>query len=199
MPTIITHAVIAAAAGKAFARKPATARICKLAALCSILPDLDVLAFRLGIAYRHVLGHRGVWHSPFFALLLALAATFLARRKCPRSAGRWWATLAFFFAVAASHGVLDAMTDGGLGVAFLAPFSDARYFLPFRPLAVSPIGIRGLFSSGGLRVLASEILWVWIPAGAALLAYLLARKRHSRSLDPGAPGGGQAKRPGPGA
>nr|HRC76832.1 rhodanese-like domain-containing protein [Kouleothrix sp.] len=32
------------------------------------------------------------------------------------------------------HGVLDAMTDGGLGVAFFAPFSATRYFFPFRPI-----------------------------------------------------------------
>ena len=45
----------------------------------------------------------------------------------------------------ASHGVLDALTDGGPGVAFLAPFDDTRYFFPWRPIRVSPLW-RGFFS-----------------------------------------------------
>jgi hypothetical protein len=38
--------------------------------------------------------------------------------------------IAHFSFVTASHGMLDAMTDGGLGVAFFAPFDNARYFFP---------------------------------------------------------------------
>ena len=53
------------------------------------------------------------------------------------------------FMATASHGVLDAMTDGGSGVAFLAPFDDTRYFLPWRPIPVSPIGVSRFFSGAG--------------------------------------------------
>jgi membrane-bound metal-dependent hydrolase YbcI (DUF457 family) len=60
--------------------------------------------------------------------------------------------------VTASHGVLDAMTDGGLGIAFFAPFDNTRYFFPFRPVKVSPIGL-SFFSARGLDVIWSELLW----------------------------------------
>jgi inner membrane protein len=53
--------------------------------------------------------------------------------------------------VKASHGILDAMTDGGLGVAFFSPFDDTRCFFPFRPIKVSPIGLS--FFSCGLDVM----------------------------------------------
>jgi hypothetical protein len=36
--------------------------------------------------------------------------------------------------------------------------------LPFRPIEVSPIGVRQFFSERGLTVLASEMLWVWLPS-----------------------------------
>ena len=38
----------------------------------------------------------------------------------------------YLFLSTASHGVLDALTDGGLGVAFFSPFDQTRYFFPFR-------------------------------------------------------------------
>jgi inner membrane protein len=52
----------------------------------------------------------------------------------------------YLFLATASHGVLDAMTDGGLGVAFFSPFDNRRYFLPWRPIVVSPISIARFFS-----------------------------------------------------
>jgi inner membrane protein len=81
--------------------------------------------------------------------------------------------------VTASHGVLDAMTDGGSGVAFWAPFDDGRYFLPWRPIPVSPIG-RGFFTARGAAVFESELLLVWLPA--AIFAGLCgwARRRRGR-------------------
>lgn len=33
------------------------------------------------------------------------------------------------------------LTDGGLGVAFFSPFDNKRYFLPWRPIRVSPISV----------------------------------------------------------
>lgn len=65
---------------------------------------------------------------------------------------------------AVSHGVLDAVTNGGLGIAFFAPFSNERYFLPWQVLQVSPIGLERFLSSRGLAVMYSELVWIWIPA-----------------------------------
>ena len=176
MSTPFTHAVVALAAGKTFMTGKMPARFWLLAALCAVLPDVDGLAFSLGIPYEHVLGHRGLSHSLPFALLVSAAVVGLGFRNVPRLSRRWWGLWAFFFLVAASHGVLDAMTDGGLGVAFFAPFSSARYFLPWRPLPVSPIGLPAFLSRWGLEVILSEILWIWIPAIVLVLLVGVCRR-----------------------
>ena len=85
-------------------------------------------------------------------------------------------TFAFLFVCTMSHGVLDAMTNGGLGVAFFAPFHNERYFFPWTPIRVSPIGV-GFFSARGLATLRSELLWVWGPCViAAILGRVVSRR-----------------------
>jgi inner membrane protein len=75
-----------------------------------------------------------------------------------------WKLALLLFAITASHGVLDALTNGGLGVAFFSPFDPQRYFFPWRPIQVSPIGVHALFSTRAMRVLGSEIPWIWVPS-----------------------------------
>jgi inner membrane protein len=146
-----------------------------LTALCAILPDADVVAFDLGLDYGHMLGHRGISHSLPFAVGVGAAVAAALGRGTWRTARV--SLFVYFFLVTASHGFLDAFTDEGLGVAFFAPFSGERYFFPWRPLEVAPIGGHGFFTArevrGGLRwveVLWSEVRWVWIPAAAVVLA-----------------------------
>jgi inner membrane protein len=82
---------------------------------------------------------------------------------------------------ALSHGLLDAATNGGLGVAFLSPFSNRRYFFSFRPVEVSPIGIRPFFSERGIEVLRSEAFWIWLPSAAlAGIVWIIRRLRGVR-------------------
>ena len=97
----------------------------------------------------HVLGHRGLSHSLLFAAVLASVVTAIVRRTRPAQPGDRGSG-SYFFLATASHGLLDAMTTGGLGVAFFAPFSDARYFLPWRPIVVSPISISGVLRAGAV-------------------------------------------------
>jgi inner membrane protein len=130
-------------------------------AIATIVPDFDVTAFALGIPYSHLFGHRGFTHSITFALLLSALGTGLLRTP-----GQRRATFVFLFLCTMSHGLLDAMTDGGLGVAFFAPFHNARYFLPWTPIRVSPIGA-GFFSPRGMLTLRSELVWVCLPCIAA--------------------------------
>jgi inner membrane protein len=184
MPTIVTHGFVAALLGKSFAAGQMPARFWLLSLLCSILPDVDVLGFPLGISYEDVLGHRGLSHSLVFALVLSLIVSFLALPGVPR---RWTRFLLFcyFFVVTASHGILDAMTDGGLGIAFFAPFNNTRYFLPFRPIKVSPIGL-SFFSARGLDVIWSEFLWVCIPGIIIAAAVLSLRKLRRLRANPAA-------------
>ena len=177
MPSIFTHAVAALALGKASTGERVPARFWVLSALCAVLPDADVISFAYGAQRGSMLSHRGITHSLPFALLIALLIVRLAFRKTPAFSKKWWALLGFFFMATASHGVLDALTDGGSGVAFFAPFDATRYFFPWRPIEVSPIGMR-FFSERGLEVLESEFLWVWIPAAALVaLAWLYRRLR----------------------
>jgi len=62
----------------------------------------------------------------------------------------------FAIAVLATHPILDTMTDGGLGCALFWPFDLTRYFAPWRPIQVAPIGLAFL-SPYGTIVAMSEI------------------------------------------
>jgi inner membrane protein len=84
----------------------------------------------------------------------------------------------FLFLATASHGILDAFTDGGRGIAFFAPFGTERYFFPITPMLVSPIG-RGFLSARGLHILASEVLCVWIPS--LIIVAIAVALRYGRS------------------
>lgn len=136
-----------------------------LAAMCSVLPDFDVLAFNLGIPYRSVWGHRGFTHSALFAVLAGCVIAWTAfRQEELVTMKRSRISLAIFFSVAMmSHLALDSLTNGGLGVAALWPVETARYFAPWRPIRVSPIGA-DFFSAYGMMVLVDEIIWIWLPA-----------------------------------
>ncbi|MCA1634533.1 MAG: metal-dependent hydrolase [Acidobacteria bacterium] len=178
MASVFTHAFVALAAGKVYADEDAPARFWFLSAACAVLPDADVAGFAFGIAYGDTFGHRGFTHSLLFALLLALAVVALCFREGRR--GRRAALVCYFFLVTISHALLDMLTDGGLGVALLAPFSGARYFFPFRPVEVSPIGVGSFFSEWGLRVIKSELLWVWAPSALCVLLVLSFRRVAAR-------------------
>lgn len=186
MASAFTHAFVAAALGKAVSSEKMPLRFWMLGLFCTLLPDLDVIAFRLGIPYRHMFGHRGFSHSLTFALIVAVLVVLLAFKTVPSLSGRWWLLTGYFFAVTASHGVLDAMTAGGYGIAFFAPFDNTRYFLPWRPLVVSPIGVYGFFSRWGWRVIMSEFLWIWIPTLMSL-GVLLFFRRKDRPTPPSVP------------
>jgi inner membrane protein len=114
---------------------------------------------------------------------LATLVLLLAFRQGVPGLGRLglWA---YFFLATASHGLLDAMTDGGLGVAFFSPFNNTRYFLPWRPILVSPIGVTRFFSSRGLEVVQSELLWIWFPTALLVLSVRLIRWRAALSSKP---------------
>ena len=58
------------------------------------------------------------------------------------------------------------MTNGGLGVAFFYPRTNTRYFFPFHPIKVSPIGVGRFFSARGWSIIRSEALWLWLPSAS---------------------------------
>ena len=144
-----------------------------LAAFCAILPDADVLGIP-GVELGFGLSHRGVTHSVAFAFALGAVAAYGLKRSV--SAGQALALMILLFVVTLSHGLLDAMTNGGPGVAFAAPFNAERYFLPWRPIEVSPIGVQ-FFSLRGLSAMVSEMLWVWLPLGVVAASIVWRRRK----------------------
>jgi len=176
MASAFTHIFVGEALGKIYTEEKMPAKFWVLTAVCSILPDLDVLAFYLHIPYRHTFGHRGFSHSLLFAAITGMLTVLLAFREAPGRSRKWWGLVLFFFFVIAFHDVLDAMTNGGYGVAFFSPFDTTRYFLPWRPLVVSPVGVHGFFSRWGWDVMKSEFIWVWAPM-IAVSAGVIARRR----------------------
>jgi inner membrane protein len=180
MASIFSHAVAALGIGACFYRPGVPKRVWVIGAVCSVVPDLDVVGFRFGVHYGDFWGHRGFTHSLLFAALLATLVVLVAFRRVVPGLGRF-ALWAYFFLATASHGFLDAMTDGGLGVAFFSPFDNTRYFLPWRPIRVSPIGVTRFFNHRGLEVVQSELLWIWLPAALLMVAAWLIRRQ--RGLD----------------
>jgi inner membrane protein len=136
-----------------------------VAGCLAVLPDGDALLMPWN-AYGDPWGHRGMTHSLAFAVVAGALAALLIRRRVTFPGG-FAGLAAMLAAVTASHGLLDAMTDGGLGVAFFAPFDLTRYFLPVRPIPVSPITADPTHPRV-LSVLAVEAMLLW-PA-ALLLA-----------------------------
>ena len=175
MPSLVSHAVAALGIGTIFARAEIPKRVWAIGVVCSILPDVDAVGFRFSIRYGDSWGHRGFTHSLLFAGVIATLALVAGLPRASPGLSRGWLWLYFFLATA-SHGILDAMTNGGLGVAFFSPFDKTRYSFPWHPILVSPISLTRFFSGRGTAVLQSELIWIWIPA--ALLAVLMLVFRH---------------------
>ena len=89
----------------------------------------------------------------------------------------WRAIVALGFFATASHGVLDAFTDAGLGVGFFVPFDDACYFFPWRPIATSPLSIGAFFNGPALRILSNELLWRGLPLAVFVTSVARATSR----------------------
>ena len=172
MCSILTHPVVPVALAAFLPRDTISPALVLTGAACSIIPDLDVIGFAFGIRYSDMLGHRGLTHSILFAAVLGACLSLTLFRD----AGHGWAIFLFLFLATLSHTLLDMLTNGGLGVALFAPFSNERYFFPWRPIEVSPIGIGSFFSEWGARVVSSELRWVWLPSSIAFaLGYVLRR------------------------
>jgi len=164
LPTIITHAVVGITAGLSVTKGKAPKLFWALSVLCVMIPDLDVLTFRIGIAYGDFWGHRGFFHSIFFGLLLGIFISSVFFRKDGLFSNSWLFYTLYFSAITASHGILDAFTNGGLGITLLSPFDNERYFFWTTPISVSPLSIKAFWGERGLRILKNEFLWVWLPA-----------------------------------
>lgn len=161
MPSAFTHAIVGVGLAEIFHGTPRPWGVYVLSMALAAAPDLDVLAFWFGIPYGSFFGHRGFFHSLFFA---GLAALIVAVASFGLFSFSWWELALYYFAVVASHGILDCFTNGGMGIALFSPFDTTRYFFAWTPIEVAPIGM-AFFGSWGMRVIRSEIIWVWLPLG----------------------------------
>ena len=176
MASIITHSLVGLSVALLLPKEKRTSALLIAATIAPSLPDLDGIGFHLGVPYDSFWGHRGFFHSFLFSVLLGsvIAGLIQKRTKYPFL----WLSV-FFSCLISTHGLLDAMTTGGLGVALFSPFDNDRIFLPWRIIKVSPMSISRFFSSWGWRVLESEILYVWLPLGALLVANRWRKRRFS--------------------
>lgn len=172
MATIFSHALVGTTIVSALPLRHRQSRNYVIGALTAMIPDLDYIGFVSQVPYASPWGHRGLTHSIVFAIACGVFFSLIGSRK--GGIGRTGLSL-LFFATTISHGLLDACTNGGLGVAFFAPYSHVRYFFTHHPILVSPMG-PSFFSLRGLNVLISEFAWIVLPC----LAFIFLRKRLDR-------------------
>jgi inner membrane protein len=149
MPSAIGHVAPALALIPLFSQRDTPKRLWLLGVLCAAAPDLDVLAFRFGVPYEHVLGHRGLWHSiPFAAVFASFVCLVAFPRPLPSfSRVKAWG---YLFLATASHGLLDTLTNGGLASHFQSVL-QSPLLLSARPIEVSPLSCRAFFRSAVLH------------------------------------------------
>jgi inner membrane protein len=182
VPTIFGHAAVGLTLARLMPAYQRSPKAYALAAGCAMLPDIDMLTGAVGgsLSFAHQwLQHRAITHSLVFALLTGLVVTVLAYGiQWRHRFTQWWAYVLLFVAATATHGLLDACTNGGRAIALLAPFTWETYFAPWRPLEVSPFWL-GIFSERGIAVMRSELLWLALPC--ALLWVHAAERDRRRS------------------
>jgi inner membrane protein len=156
MATIFTHAVVGLGLARVGAARPMSWGYWGLATILPVLPDLDVYS---PAAYGDALGHRGITHSLAFAAvvgMIAAAATFRLFRV------KWWRLALLFFAIIASHGLLDAFTKGGWEIPFFWPLGGQ--YGDWGPIPASDMNFE-LSDLGQSQSLHAELVWVWLPTG----------------------------------
>ncbi len=174
MASAFAHAVVAAAGYAAVRQDYMKGTVLALGIFCAVMPDLDVIAFSFGIPYEHMLGHRGATHSLLFGVFWGVLLAGIVHGRLPASQRRMIAL--FYIGCTISHGIVDAFTTGGRGIGFLIPFTDERYFAPWRYIKVSSIHWERFFSDHGLRVLQNELWTVMLPAVVLSLLVIVLRR-----------------------
>jgi inner membrane protein len=175
MPVVISHSLVAIVFGKIFAKKTGI-KFWVFSIICAILPDIDVLMQYTGLPYGHMLGHRGFFHSIMFVLILAFIIVITGFHEIKRLSKEWWSFVVYFFLIGLSHTILDAMTSEGIGVGLFMPFDSARYFLPVRPIRMSPFSILRFLKTDSMRILVSELILIWIPSVMSLIIIWFVKK-----------------------
>ena len=164
MPSLLSHVAIGLAAGVSLSKTYSESSFIWLSIVASSFPDIDAISFVFNIPYKSLFGHRGFFHSICFAFILSILILEIGFPELSPFSKRWLLYGSNFFLICLSHAVLDAMTEGGMGVAFFSPFSQKRYLFPWRPLIACPLTVEDFFSEWGKIVIKSELVWIWLPS-----------------------------------
>lgn len=180
MPSAFGHALFAASLSpfRPYSGKLLPTLLISMA--CATIPDLDVIGFEFDIPYGSMLGHRGFSHSVLFALILGMLVTRIFFKEETSKSIDFISISWYYFACTVSHGIFDAMTDGGKGVGFFIPFSAERFFFSFRPIPVSPLNMQSFFTSYGWSILKQELLFIGVISIFILVAGYYWRKTFFR-------------------
>jgi hypothetical protein len=104
MPTIFSHIAVPIAAAVALGSKRIPPSMLLAGMVAAILPDFDGVAFKLGLHYGGIWGHRGFTHTLGFALVAGFIGWWLARHwKLPSWQGYAWIALCMFSHPAAGY------------------------------------------------------------------------------------------------
>lgn len=177
MPTVFSHPAPVLALAALLGGRLST-RMLLFGILCAVLPDADVIGFRFGISYADAFGHRGFSHSLAFALLMGCAGFGVAPLFL-RGSRLMGFTVGLLAVSSLSCGRNDQRRTWRSRVLALR---QTRYFCDWRPIRVSPFGLKGLLSQRGLSVMLSELRWVWAPCLAVIAAALFFGKNPMRAL-----------------
>ena len=168
MASLLTHAAVPLIAKGAVPVPGIDRRVTIAAVLLSCWPDLDYATLAFEVRPNEPFGHRGITHSLVVAAVLSLAVTVVGFRGLGLGSRTWWRVAAFLFFAAASHGLLDAVTSGDIGVALFAPLDNKRHFLPLKRIPCCPVGINEYLGYWGIMTIANEILYVILPLALAV-------------------------------
>lgn len=169
MSTIYSHAVVGLALGGVCVARRIHWAFWVLVGFLPVLPDFDTFGTAV---YGSTLGHRGFTHSLAFALVIGLVVAGVSFRFFRVS---FWFLWALFFAVTASHGIMDAFTDGGYGIPLLWPLSSHR-FGPWGPLPLPDVGFE-VPDPWVNRSVRRELLYIWLPTAALVVVVVEWRRR----------------------
>ena len=172
MASTLGHSIASLALGANKDNRYSNSLFLILTVLSANVADFDAIGLYFHVPYGSPYGHRGFTHSILFAFIWALIMLFCFRVAYSNKPGQKIKLFLYFFIISISHPWLDALTNGGLGVELFYPFSHKRFFFPWRPILVSPMGT-GFFSERGIRVLVSELVWIGSPSLVlAAIAYI---------------------------
>jgi inner membrane protein len=121
----LTHIVLGACMGEAFAGKTLGKKAMLWGALAQSIPDIDFVASLWMDTSSNLLAHRGFTHSFLFCLIITPVFALLAERWHRPHDIRLKKWVLFFGAVIFTHVFIDAFNNYGVG--WLEPFSHKRF------------------------------------------------------------------------